>query len=416
MALVVALAWRNLWRNTRRTLLSAGAIAVMVLLLIFALSMQFGGYDAMVDHATGPSHGHIQIQHPDYIDSPRVRHLLENAESVAQTIRGRSDIRGVATRAQSSALASAGEKTFGTLVVGVEAEHEPGVSWLPGTVNEGRYLSGAAGEAVIGTLLANNLGISLGDELVLLGVTPDDAMAVVVAQVVGLLNSGTAAIDRSLVHIPLALFQEAFELDQAAHSVAVMFDQYTDADDHINALAAEIGSSEGSTASAPVTVADWRRLMPEIESAIASDKVSSSVMYSLLVVLVTFSIANTFVMMIFERTREFGTLLAMGARPATLIGTIQLETLFLTLLGTAAGAILGIATAYWVGQVGISLGSESQQLLAQFQMPERIYFGISWPAVIGAPLIMIATTQVAAYFASRRVRSMAIVEAIGEEL
>jgi len=416
MALVVALAWRNLWRNARRTLLSAGAIAVMVLLLIFALSMQFGGYDAMVDHAAGPSHGHIQIQHPDYIDSPRVRHLLENAETVAETIRGRSDIRGVATRAQSSALASAGEKTFGTLVVGVEAEHEPGVSWLPGTVKEGRYLSGAAGEAVIGTLLANNLGISLGDELVLLGVTPDDAMAVVVAQVVGLLNSGTAAIDRSLVHIPLALFQEAFELDQAAHSVAVMFDQYTDADDHISALSAEIGSSEGSAASPPVTVADWRRLMPEIESAIASDKVSSSVMYSLLVVLVTFSIANTFVMMIFERTREFGTLLAMGARPATLIGTIQLETLFLTLLGTAAGVVLGIATAYWVGQVGISLGSESQQLLAQFQMPERIYFGVSWPAVIGAPLIMIATTQVAAYFASRRVRSMAIVEAIGEEL
>lgn len=411
MALVVALAWRNLWRNTRRTLLSAGAIAVMVVLLIFALSMQFGGYDAMVDHATGPSYGHIQIQHPEYIDSPRVRHLLQDAEAVAETIRTRPDIRGVATRAQSSALASAGEKTFGTLVVGVEAEHEPGVSWLPGTVSEGRYLSGATGEAVIGRLLANNLGIALGDELVLLGVTPDDAMAVVVAQVVGLLNSGTAAVDRSMVHIPLGLFQEAFEIDAAAHSVAVMFERYTDADDHLTALSHELGSTAGNA-----SVADWRRLMPEIESAIASDKVSSLVMYSLLVILVTFSIANTFVMMIFERTREFGTLLAMGARPATLIGTIQLETLFLTLIGTAIGAILGVLAAYWVGQIGISLGSESQQLLAQFQMPERIFFGVSWPAVMGAPLIMVVTTQLAAYFASRRVRSMQIVEAIGEEL
>ena len=172
MALVTALAWRNLWRNTRRTLLSAGAIAVMVVLLIFALSMQFGGYDAMVDHAAGPSHGHVQIQHPDYIESPRVRHLLQDAERVAEKIRQREDIRGVATRAQSSALASVGEKTFGTLVVGVEPDHEPDVSWLPATVQEGRYLSGAPGEAVIGTLLANNLGITLGDELVLLGVTP----------------------------------------------------------------------------------------------------------------------------------------------------------------------------------------------------------------------------------------------------
>ncbi len=429
MTLVWALAWRNLWRNPRRTLLSAGAVAFMVFLLIFVLSMQYGSYDTMVNHGASVLHGHAQVQRADYVDAPRVRFVLENAEALASELRAEPSIRAATARAMSTALASNNDATFGAMVVGVEAQHESTVSWLPNAISSGRYLSaetnpaaggsGALPEAVIGAGLARNLGIDLGDELVLLGVTPKDGMAALVASVVGLVDSGQPALDRALVHVALPAFQDAFEMPNAAHSVAVMYEDFTAANVDSPVLAAAINknlpSAEDSEGGAP-EVALWSRLMPEIQGAIDSDKASSGVLYAVLVVLVTFSIANTFVMMLHERTREFGTLLAMGAKPGTLRGTIHLETLLLAAIGALVGALLGALTTYYVGQSGISLGSEAEDVLAQFQMPERIFFGVAWLTLPATALLMISTTQIAAWFATRRVHSMQIVTAIREEM
>lgn len=425
MALVWALAWRNLWRNPRRTLLSAGAVAFMVFLLIFVVSMQFGSYDTMIDHGASVMHGHAQIQRRDYVDDPRVRYVLENAETLANRLRTEPSIRAATARAMSTALASNNDATFGAVVVGVDPQYERTVSWLPRAIHSGRYLAvteGAAevvAEAVIGQGLANNLDLGLGDDIVLLGVTPTDGMAVVVANVVGLLDSGQPALDRAIVHVPLSVFQDAFEMTNAAHSVAVMYESYGDANSDSTVLAAAIEQSLAASPDAEggePQVALWNRLMPEIQGAIDSDKASSGVLYSVLVILVTFSIANTFVMMLFERTREFGTLLAMGAKPGTLRGTIHLETLLLAALGASAGALLGALTTYYVGQAGISLGADAESVLAQFQMPERIFFGITWPALPVSALLMICTTQIAAWFATRRVHNMQIVAAIREEM
>jgi len=424
MKLVFSLAWRNLWRNPRRTLLSASAVGTMVFLLTFAQSMQLGSYDTMVDHAASVLHGHVQVQRADYIDEPRVRYVLDDAEQIAQQLRTVDGVRAATPRAMSSALASKEETTYGALVVGVDPQWEGEVSWVPGAVNEGRYLSATdpsqapAAEAVVGELLAQNLDLSVGDELVLLGVTPEDGMAVLVANVVGLLATGQPALDRAMVHVPLGLFQEAFDMQNSAHSVAVMYPNYTDADDALQRLGktVELSPTQENPDGGSPEFALWNQLVPEIEGAIASDKASAFVMFAVLVLLATFSIANTFVMMLFERTREFGSLLAMGARPGTLRGTIALETLMLATLGALVGAVLGAAVSHYVGGVGISLGSEAENVLAEFQMPDRLYFGVAWPALFGTSLLMIVTTQIAAFVATRRVHSMQIVQAIREEM
>ena len=417
MKLMLALAWRNLWRNPRRTLLSASAVGAMVFLLVFVQSMQLGSYDSMVDHAASVLHGHAQVQHAEYVDEPRVRHVLNNPQAILNRIRAMDAVQAATPRAMSSALASKDEATYGALVVGVDPRWEAEVSWLPGALSQGRYLSVSPSdavpkaEAVVGEILAQNLKIGLGDELVLLGVTPKDGMAVLVAEIVGLVATGQPALDRAIVHVPLGLFQEAFDMVDSAHSVAVMYQNYSDAESEHATLESSLEGQPGVPG-----VALWNRLLPEIEGAIASDKASAAVMYTVLVLLATFSIANTFVMMLFERTREFGSLLAMGARPGTLRGTIALETLMLAGLGALVGALLGALVSHYVGAYGISLGSEAESVLAQFQMPERIYFGVAWPALLSTSLLMICTTQIAAFIATRRVHSMQIVEAIREEL
>ena len=296
MKLMLALAWRNLWRNPRRTLLSASAVGAMVFLLVFVQSMQLGSYDSMVDHAASVLHGHAQVQHAEYVDEPRVRHVLNNPQAILNRIRAMDAVQAATPRAMSSALASKDEATYGALVVGVDPRWEAEVSWLPGALSQGRYLSASPSdavpkaEAVVGEILAQNLNIGLGDELVLLGVTPKDGMAVLVAEIVGLVATGQPALDRAIVHVPLGLFQEAFDMVDSAHSVAVMYQNYSDAESEHATLESSLEGQPGVPG-----VALWNRLLPEIEGAIASDKASAAVMYTVLVLLATFSIANTFV-------------------------------------------------------------------------------------------------------------------------
>ncbi|HEY5645266.1 MAG TPA: ABC transporter permease, partial [Pseudomonadales bacterium] len=206
---VFRIAWRNLWRNRRRTSLTAGGIAFAILLLVFAMSMQDGTFEIMVDNAARIGLGHVQIQHPAYQDDPRMEYTLANGDALLALAEATPGVLMAAERVQGFALVSHGERSFGAQVVGVDAERESRWSSLPGMVAAGRYLEGP-GEAFVGAVLARNLGIQVGDEVVLLGTAREGGIAATVAEVVGLFASGQPELDRSLLQIPIEDFREAW--------------------------------------------------------------------------------------------------------------------------------------------------------------------------------------------------------------
>jgi ABC-type lipoprotein release transport system permease subunit len=160
-----------------------------------------------------------------------------------------------------------------------------------------------------------------------------------------------------------------------------------------------------------LTVVPWNDLVPELEQAIELDRVSGYFFYVLLAAMVVFSIVNTFIMTVFERTREFGTLMSIGGRPGFIVALLQLESLLLAILGTGVGLLLGAALTLYFAEVGIYLGEAGAEIMRQFHMPERLHPSLNFTGVWLAPLLMLAATQFAALVPALRVRRLDPVEA-----
>ncbi|HSG87970.1 MAG TPA: FtsX-like permease family protein [Pseudomonadales bacterium] len=414
-----AVAWRNLGRNRRRSLLTASAIGFASMLLVFVMNMQGGSYRIMIDNASRLLTGHVQIQDRRFHDDARIRYYVHDAGARMAALRAEPDVRVVTARAESFAVLSGPERSFGGQVMGVEAAGETAFSLLPEFVAAGRYLSGEAGEIVVGSALARNLDVGLGDEVVILGTAPDGSIAAVASTVVGLLHTSQPEVDRTLAQIPLADFREAFLLDDGAHALVILLDDVRAAPGRAPALlrvatGAAATPANGDAGEAPLIALDWRELLPDLVQLIELDRFTGWFFFLLLALMVTFSIANTFMMMIFERTHEFGTLLAIGARPGFIIGLLQLESLMLCGLGVLGGTLAGVALTLVVGSIGIPIDDMGAELLRQYHLPDRIRPRMTPEAIWSGPLFMLLATQIAALLPALRLLRMEPVVAMRE--
>ncbi|MEP5766024.1 MAG: FtsX-like permease family protein [Halieaceae bacterium] len=396
------IAWRNLWRNRRRTLFTAGGIAFACLLLMFSRSIQLGSYRGMIDAATDLLSGHVQVQHQDFLDDPRLEYRIGDAAALVASLGALPEVEMIAPRAQAFALLSVDEKGFGAQVLGVDPAAEQAISTLPGALSEGRYLQ-AGNEAFIGRTLARNLGAQLGDEIVILGSGPEGGVAALAVTLVGIFETGQAELDRALVEVPLDVFQAGFYLDDEVHQLVMKLASHTD----VVGLSAQLGEQ------LPVGLVahPWQALMPEVVQAIALDRISARLFYSILTLVVLFSIVNTFVMTVFERTREFGMMLAIGMHPWRLIAMLQVEAFWLALLGGILGCLLALAPLVWIIHWGIPMEGR-EEWTAGFAFPSHLKGAFDLWEMLAIPLVFIVGCQFSAFLPGLRVRSLQPVEAL----
>jgi len=406
MNIVARLAWRNLWRHQRRTWLTVGAMVFSNTLLVFMISMQFGMYDLMIDNTLKVFTGHMQIQAPGYKDDQKMRQTVANIAPLAARLRDEFPAQNIAARGWAFALASSEERSYGVGVFGVEPAFEPQVSSIPGLVGQGRYLDqNDAAEIVIGTVLARNLRVGLGDELTLLGSGRDGSFAATVATVVGIFESGVTEVDRSIAQMPLGAFQDTFFMEGAGHQIVISSPALEIAEELLPEVAAALPPD------ANLVVHDWDALQPGLKQAIKADMSSAFFMYGILVILVAFSVLNTQLMSVLERTHEFGIVMSLGLKPGQLGRLVMLETALLGLIGLVLGAIGGsILTAYF-GVNGLSIPG-MEEMAANFNLPARVYFTATpWTMAIG-PLVVFLFTMLAAVYPALRLYRLHPVEAM----
>ena len=406
MNLVFRLAWRNLWRHPRRTWLTVGAIMFSNMLLVFMISLQFGMYGLMIDNTLQAFTGHLQIQAPGYIDDQKMRQTVDDVVPLATKLRDYFDSDRIAARATAFALVSSEERSYGTAVIGVEPAFERNVSTLPELVSQGRYLGeqGAA-EIVVGAALARNLRVALGDELTLIGSGRDGSFAAAVVNVVGVFESGLADFDRSITEIPLGFFQDVFYMDGSGHHIVInlpLIDDVPVVQEQVEALLA--GGQN-------LVVHDWDALQPGLQQAIKADMSSAFFMYGILVILVAFSVLNTQLMSVLERTHEFGIVMSLGLTPGRLGRLVLLETAILGLLGLLFGALLGALVTYWFSVYGFSYPG-MEEMTAKFHLPSRFYPQISIPSLLLGPAVVFMFTILAAVYPALRLRKLHPVEAM----
>jgi ABC-type lipoprotein release transport system permease subunit len=404
--LVLRLAWRNLWRQPRRTWLTTGAMVFSNVLLVFMISLQFGMYRLMIENSLKAFTGHMQVQAQGYIDDNKMRQTVPDVAALADDLRQALGSEAVAARATAFALASSEERSYGIAVFGVEPEFEPRVSSIPGLIREGRFLdSNDAPEIVIGAVLARNLRVGVGDELTLLGSGRDGSFAAVVANVVGIFDSGVADLDRTIAEMPLGLFQDVFYMEGSGHQVVVNAPGLGEVAGLQSRVAGLLPDGQD------LVVHDWDALLPGLKQAIQADISSAIFMYAVLVVLVAFSVLNTQLMSVLERTHEFGIVLALGLKPGRLGRLVMLETAMMGTIGLVIGALIGGALTAWLGLRGFTMPG-MEEMGAKFNLPSRVHPDVTLASLLSGPAVVFLFSLLASVYPALRLHRLHPVEAM----
>lgn len=409
MSIDAKMAWRNVWRNPRRTILTIAAISFASMLLVFMLSFQFGSYDTMINTSVRIQTGHLQIQAGNFQDKKDIRLVVPQPARIAEVLDQIPHIAAYTFRGQAFSLVSSDQRTYGVAVTGIDPDREARVSRLKSLVRAGKFLGGNdTNQALIGQLLARNLRVKLGDELTVLGQGRDGSIAATVVKIKGIFNSGIADFDRAAIHIPLKTFQDVYSMRGAVHEVVIIADSLRNIDSIKAAIRTGVSKLKPDK---PLAVLDWDELMPGLRQSIEMDLISGLIFYLLLVLVVAFSILNTFLMAIFERTREFGVLMAIGTTPGRLTKVLLIESMTMTLIGIVAGITVGSLITLYFQAHGIDFSGASE-LLSQFGITGRMYPKLSWLSAVSGPLAVFIITFCAALYPAIKVRRLQPVEAM----
>lgn len=405
------MAWRNVWRNRRRSLLTMAAIAFACALLVFMLSFQFGSYEAMINAAVKVHTGYFQIQAPGYQEKREIRLVVADPEAVARLIDAVPEVTAYTFRANAFSLAASNDRTYGISVTGIDPVREFNVSSLKTLVRDGVFLSPGDGpEALVGALLAKNLRVGIGDPIILLGQGRDGSIAATVVTVKGIFASGQDDFDRNALYIPLGYFQELYAMRGAVHEIVGMTSSIWAVPAVERRLKQELERLDRDK-NGPLAILDWKALMPGLAQGIYLDLVSGLIFYLLLIVVVAFSIMNTFLMTIFERTREFGVLMAIGTTTGRLTRLLLTESMMMTFVGMGAGMLLGSLVTLYYQIVGIDFGGASE-ILKQYGIPGRMYPILTVPSLVIGPFLVCFITFWAALWPALRVRRLTPVKAM----
>jgi ABC-type lipoprotein release transport system permease subunit len=364
--MLIALAWRNLWRRPQRTVLSLASITIVTALMIFMLSFQMSVYELMKESALRIFDGYAQIQPTGYADDPSLERVIAHPNEIARRAVGVGGVTTAAPRVNSFAILANGQRSFGAAVIGVDPASEIKISSIPTTIQSGRYLEpGDRDGAVLGDILARNLGLQVGQNVTILGSARDGSVAADVLKVRGIYHSGLADLDRTIMEMPLARAQDTFGMEGQASTIALSGPSLG----AVNAALAELRSI-GSRHD--LAIRDWGQMEPAVRDTITLKYATSMLLYVTLVSVVAFIILNTLLMSVLERSREFGAMLAMGMRPAQIGQMVWIELLGLALVGCAIGFAIGGGATLWLQHTGIEIPA-LKQVLSTLGLPSRLY-------------------------------------------
>lgn len=409
MSIDVTMALRNLWRNPRRTLLTVAAIAFAGTVLVFMLSFQFGVYDTMINTSVKIHAGHVQVMAQGYKDKMNMRRTISKPGKLGSLLEDMEEIEAYTYRAEGFSMVSSEERTYGVMVTGIDPDREARVSTIKSLIRTGAYFtdSGDYG-ALVGSLLAENLKVKPGDELTILGQARDGSIAATVVKVRGIFSSGIDDFDRNTVQIPLKTFQETYRMQGGVHRVVAVCDSLDDVSAVKQTIVWEIDGIENTY---PLEVYDWKEIMPGLLQSIQMDLVSGLIMYGILIIVVAFSILNTFLMAIFERTREFGVLMAIGTGPGRLTKILLIESIAMTCIGIFLGMGLGSIITLYFQAHGIDFTGASE-IMSQMGISGTMYPRLSALSLTTGPLAVLFITALAALYPALKVRKLRPVEAI----
>mgnify|MGYP006277964375 CR=1 FL=1 len=355
----IKLAWRNIWRNKRRTLITAASIFFAIFFALIMRALQLGSYSNMIDNAVKLYSGHIQIHADGYWDNKSINNTLVQDEELMKMLRNNERIRQIVPRLESFALGSSGPQTKGVLVMGVNPGKQDSMSKLSEKLVKGAYFQPGENAAIIGETLSEYLQLGVKDTLVLLGQGYHGATAAGKYTIKGIVKIPKPDLDNKIVYLPLETSQRMYMAYNRLTTLAINLNDHRDLSETVKGLKQTLPDDK-------YEVKSWREIMPELVQQIQSDNASGWILLAILYLIIAFGVFGTVMMMITERKREFGVMIAVGMHKFKLALIVTVEMIFIGLLGLIAGIIGSMPVILYYHYNPIRLSGEVAESIETF--------------------------------------------------
>jgi ABC-type lipoprotein release transport system permease subunit len=387
--MIPRLAWRNIWRNKRRTIITVLSIGLGLTFAIFFITLAEGAYHQMVRDGVRMQAGHITLEHKDYRIAPAVDLYLSNPGELRSRIESLRGVESTKLLIMGQGVAKSGTGAVGVAIMGVEPSVELLTSPIARRIKDGEYLGDDDGSSVvIGSTLARRLKLDLGKKMV---ITTNDANGELVEElcrVKGIFETGSEEIDGYLVQATVGFARELFVMPEGSTSQlgVILVDQ--------NRLKRVLPEIRAMVNDSDAVVLTWREVMPELAAYITIDRSSNYIFQAILIGLILFTIFNTILMSVLERRQEFAILLAIGTPPRRLQTQVLVESAFLGLIGVGVGLILGGLLAYYFQVRGLDMSSllEEGISISGLAMETKMHAKLCIPTILKlGGLVFLAT-------------------------
>lgn len=355
---ILKLAWKNLWRNRSRTVITVSAIFFAVILSTAAESLSRGVFDNLVKNIVSFYTGYIQVHKAGYQDEQILDNSFEQLLSLESKIQSQHNTTAITPRLESFALASSEELTKGCMVVGIDPQRENKITLLESKLIQGSYINHTDRSVLLAEGLAVRMNLKLNDTIVLIGQGYHGSTAAGKYPVKGILHFGSPQLNDRILYMPLTLAQELFSAEGMITSYIVSIKD----DEELYPGASAIKRSIGKE----YEVMTWEELLPDIKQHISSDTRSMKVIQGILYLLICFGIFSTLLMMMLERKFEMGMLVAIGMKKSKMVLLFIIESVLTVFVGCLAGIIASIPLIFYLNRHPIRMGGETAKAYEKF--------------------------------------------------
>jgi ABC-type lipoprotein release transport system permease subunit len=391
MQLYLKLAWRNIWRHRRRTIIIVLAMGLALGLMIFYDGLVDGFNNAIYGNAIHVLGGNIQIHEDGYREKVGSNPLipLTNDEAVVKAALANPDVISAARRIQTGGLLTNREGAFPLKIIGIEPDVEAPVSLIAGNIVKGRWLAVDDGDSMlIGRGLADTMGVKIGDRITMVGSDLHKQNRQRTITVVGIYDLGMPALEKGSIYISLAEAQSLFDLHDQSTEVQITLKNVGQEARVVSTLSPAMPGYE---------VESWDKNYPEIATALTSKNAVMDIFSVVIEAIAGIGVLNLLLMAVFERTREIGLLGALGLKPRQIASMFLLEGVIIGVVGVVAGIVIGVAINGSFMQVGMDYSSFASSAEFMALITGRVYPTLGLSKLFGRALTVLIITTLAAW-------------------
>ena len=347
--LTFKIAWRNIFRQKRRTILTVLTMFGGFTLSAISIGWADGTYNRIIEMFTRNRLGHVQIHAAGYLDKPSLYRKIDNYEEIGKTVGQTEDVEAWAPRLYSAGLASVGDKTAGVQIIGIDPQRESIATRFEKKIIDGYSFSKTPShEVILGKAVARTLLAKPGDEIVVVSQGADGSIANDLYTVVGIAETGDAVMDQSAFYMNLADAQDLLVLEGSVHEIVVIADRLDRVDEVTALLRQELSDTD-------LEIAPWQEFARSFYVAMEADKKGSWIMLFVVIMIVAIGVLNTVLMTVLERTREYGVLRAVGTSPLQIFRLVVTEVMMMGVISIILGLIASTIINYIFSVHGIPM-------------------------------------------------------------